>query len=193
MKKLTLAIALALSCSFMTQAAFADDIAESHDMNIYGRLQTAKSGCNVLMSKYIINLNNTASSLPEQGEKVNSTVADDKIYITLGGEDCDASEGYLKIGLKFIGNVDSVEGNTLANTDTSSAAAQGVGIQLSDMFDKILKPNVDVGLFPNAVISNGTSKSAPSYPLNFSLVHLKNHEATSGSVKTNLVVQIERL
>lgn len=191
MRQLTLAIAL--SCSLITgiAQANADDI--SHDLNIYGKLQTAKSGCNVLMSKYIINLNNTANSLPEQGEKVNTVAADDKIYITLGGDDCDANEGYLKIGLKFMGSVDDGEGSTLANTDNSSAAAQGVGIQLSDMFDKIIKPNVDTGLFPNAVYSGGTSTATPSYPLNFTLVHLKNHEATTGSVKTNLVVQIERL
>lgn len=187
MKKLTLA--LVMSSTLFAGQTLAQDV--SHGMTIYGRLETAKSGCTVLMSKYILNLSHDDKSLPVQGKTINSSSADDHIYIQLGGENCDASEGYSKIGLKFLGTADNIEGNTLANTNTSTEAANGIGVQLADMSNQIITPNVTIAKFPGAG-ANPTDLTA-SFPLYFSLVQLKNQEATPGNVQTNLTVQIERL
>lgn len=192
MKKLALALASGMMLASGLVHAEVQDY--GHDMTIYGRLQTAKSGCTVLMSKYVLNLTHGDKSLPYQGTAINTSRADEKVYVQLGGENCDANEGYNKIGLKFLGTVDSVEGNTLANTDTSSAAAQGVSVQLEDMFGKIIKPNETIARFPSADIYNGQSTElTASFPLNLSLVRLKGQDATPGNILTNLTVQIERL
>lgn len=193
MKKL--ALALVLGCPLLSAAipAQAMDADHPHDMVIYGRLQTAKSGCTVLMSKYVLTLNNENRTLPIQGTQLNTFIADDRIYIQLGGEDCDAHEGYKNIGLKFLGTVDDVEGNTLANTDTSSAAAQGVAVQLSDMFSKIIKPNETIARFPGASATGQATTQTISFPLAFYLVQLKGQKVVAGNIQTNLTVQIERL
>jgi type 1 fimbria pilin len=192
MKKLALALTLSSIMLAGTTAAQADDA--SHGMSIYGRLETAKSGCTVLMSQYVLNLNHDDRYLPVQGDYINFSRADNHLYIQLGGENCDANEGYNNIGLKFIGTADSIEGNTLANTNTSTDAAKGVGIQLTDMSYNIITPNVTVAKFPIAeMIDSSSTTSTASFPLYFSLVQLKNQKATPGNVQTNLTVQIERL
>jgi len=190
MKKLVLA--LTLSGIFLTGATSAmADI--SHGLSIMGRLETAKSGCTVLMSKYVVSLSHEDKSLPVQGTTINSAVSDDQVYIQLGGEHCDANENYTKIGLKFIGTPDNAMGNSLANIDTGSDAAKGVGVQLSDMENQILTPNVTIGRF--FVSRNGDKETThvASFPLNFALVQLKGKTPTPGNIQTNMTVQIERL
>lgn len=191
MKKPLLALALSAFFSSIAHAGIND---AGHGLAIYGRLEKAESGCTVLMSKYVLNLNSQGRKLNEQGTPGVNTYADDRVYVQLGGKNCDANEGYQKIGLRFIGTADSVEGNTLANTDTGSSAAQGTAVQLSDMFNNIIKPNVDVARFPVAEINGGQpSTQTASFPLYFTLVKLKGQETSLGSVHTNLTVQIERL
>ena len=192
MKKLALILTLGAGLLSGTTLAQAADM--GHDMVIYGRLETVQSGCTILMSKYVLNLYHDYSSLPVQGTALNKSEADEHIYIQLGGKNCNADEGYSKIGLKFLGSVDDVAGNTLANTDTSSTAAKGVSVQLTDMFDKMIKPNVTIARFPVAETTNGTATGySASFPLYFTLVQLEGKESTPGSIQTNLTVQIERL
>ena len=188
-----LAIALLVSSAFMGVAntAMADDV--GHGISIYARLESAKSGCTVLMSKYVLNLMHEDRYLPVQGTQINKQSADDHVYVQLGGENCDANEGYKNIGLKFLGTADNSDGTTLANTDASSSAAQGIGVQLSDMSNKIIKPNVTIARFPIADNSGTATDKTASFPLYFSLVQLNNQQATAGSIQTNLTVQIERL
>jgi len=169
----------------------ADDA--GYGINIYARLEPVKSGCTVLMSKYVLNLHHDDKSLPVQGSPINSSRADEKVYIQLGGEHCDAEEGYNKIGLKFLGTADQVEANTLANVDTGSDGAAGTGVQLSDMFNNIIKPNVTIARFPSASETGQSTTQTASFPLYLSLVQLKGQETTPGNVQTNLTVQIERL
>jgi len=190
MKKL--ALALTLSGIFLTGATSAmADI--SHGLSIMGRLETAKSGCTVLMSKYVVSLYHEDKSLPVQGTTINSAVSDDQVYIQLGGEHCDASETGGNIGLKFIGTPDNAMGNTLANIDTGSDAAKGVGVQLSDMQNAILTPNLSVGHFYMYKNGAGEWTHTTSFPLNFALVQLKGQTSTPGKIQTNMTVQIERL
>lgn len=191
MKKL--ALALALSTIFMAGAASADQQDNSHGMTIYGRLETAKSGCTVLMSKYVINLSHNDKYLPEQGAILGNSEADDHIYIQLGGENCDANENYSKIGLKFLGTADNTLGTTLANTDNASDAATGIGVQLSNIKSELMVPNVTVANFPGSTVTNNPTDKTASFPLYFTLVKLQGQEATPGNVQTNLTVQIERL
>lgn len=191
MKKLALTLALGATLIAGSAPVQAQDF--GHDMVIYGRLQTAASGCTVLMSKYVLTLHHENKSLPVQGSDINPFNADDHVYVQLGGKNCDADEGYKNIGLKFLGTTDSVEGNTLANTDTSSTAAQGIGIQLTDFEHKLITPNVTVATFPGANKSGDASNLTASFPLYLSLVSLKGQESTQGNVATNLTVQIERL
>ena len=190
MKKLVLA--LTLSGIFLTGATSAlADI--SHGLSIMGRLETAKSGCTVLMSKYVVSLYHEDKSLPVQGTTINSAVSDDQVYIQLGGEHCDANETSGNIGLKFIGTPDNSMGNTLANIDTGSDAAKGVGVQLSDMQNQILIPNVSIGKFFIYKNGDGEYAHSNSFPLNFALVQLKGQTSTPGNIQTNMTVQIERL
>ncbi|WNN48401.1 fimbrial protein [Siccibacter colletis] len=192
MKKLALIVASGVM--LISGLAHADMQDNSSNMTIYGRLQTAKSGCTVLMSKYVLNLTQGEKSLPYQGTEINTVRADDTVYVQLGGKNCDADEGYSRIGLKFLGTVDSVEGNTLANTDTSSAAAQGVSVQLEDMFGNIMKPNATIARFPSAASLDGQPTDlTASFPLHLSLVRLKGQDVTPGNIMTNMTVQIERL
>lgn len=184
MKKL--ALALALSGIILSGPALADHF-HSHGMTIYGRLETAKSGCTVLMSKYVLNLKHSDENLKVQGTVIDTSSADDHIYVQLGGESCDADENYQKIGLKFIGTPDNSMGNTLANTASGSNAAKGVGVQLSDMESKIITPNNTIGRF----MTDGAHTA--SFPLYFTMVSLKDQKANAGSVQTNMTIQIERL
>jgi len=191
MKKL--ALALALSTIFMAGAASAVEQDNAHGMTIYGRLETAKSGCTVLMSKYVINLSHDDKYLPNQGDKLGNVQADDHIFVQLGGENCDANENYSKIGLKFLGTADNILGTSLANTDTASDAATGIGVQLSNIKSELMVPNVTVANFPGSTVINNSTDKTASFPLYFTLVKLQGQEATPGNVQTNLTVQIERL
>ncbi|EOW6645456.1 fimbrial protein [Cronobacter muytjensii] len=191
MKKMALTLALGATLITGSVPVQAQDL--GHDMVIYGRLQTAASGCTVLMSKYVLTLHHENKSLPVQGSDINPFNADDHVYVQLGGKNCDADEGYKNIGLKFLGTADTIEGNTLANTDTSSTAAQGIGIQLTDFEHNLIKPNVTVATFPGANKSGEATNLTASFPLYLSLVSLKGQESTQGNVSTNLTVQIERL
>ncbi|HCL6627263.1 TPA: type 1 fimbrial protein [Citrobacter amalonaticus] len=190
MKKLTFSYSLGCVLLVGALSAHAEDI--QHGLNIYGKLQAAPSSCTVLMSKYVINLHHDERSLPLQDKQAYGS--DDKVYIQLGGDSCDANEGYKNIGLKFIGTVDNAMGNVLANTASESSAAQGVGIRLTDMFNNILIPNSTIAFFPSASQLDGKPTDlTASFPLNLTLVQLKNQEATPGEVQTNMTVQIERL
>lgn len=191
MKKLALMMTLGAALIAGSLPAHAKDL--GHGMLILGRLEAAPSGCTVLMSKYMLTLQHGEEELPQQGSMINTFGADDHVYIQLGGKNCDAEEGYKNIGLKFLGTADSVEGNTLANVDTGSAAAQGVSVQLSDMYSNIIIPNTTIATFPSANESGDPSHLTATFPLYFSLVNLKGQEATPGNIQTNLTVQIERL
>lgn len=190
MKKLAFSFSIGCLLTASAFSAQAEDI--QHGLNIYGKLQVPASSCNVLMSKYVVSLHTDDRSLPKQDEK--GHLADDRIYIQLGGDSCDADEGYKNIGLKFIGTVDDAVGNVLANTASGTSAAQGVGIRLSDMFNKVIVPNSTVALFPSAKPLDGQpTQYSASFPLNLTLVQLKDQDATPGNVQTNMTVQIERL
>lgn len=191
MKKL--ALALALSTISMAGAASAAPLDNPHGMTIYGRLETAKSGCTVLMSKYVLSLSHDDKYLPNQGDKLGNAQADDHIFVQLGGENCDANENYSKIGLRFLGTADNISGTALANTDTASDAATGIGVQLSNIKSELLTPNVTIANFPGSSINSNPTDKTASFPLYFTLVRLKGQEATPGNVQTNLTVQIERL
>ncbi|ELY2857079.1 type 1 fimbrial protein [Cronobacter dublinensis] len=191
MKKIALSLALGAALIAGSIPVQAQDIGQ--DMVIYGRLQTAASGCTVLMSKYVLTLHHENEKLPVQGSDINPFNADDHVYVQLGGKSCDADEGYKNIGLKFLGTADSIEGNTLANTDTSSTAAQGVGIQMTDMKHNLITPNVTIATFPSADKNGEATNLTASFPLYLSLVSLKGQQSTQGNVSTNLTVQIERL
>lgn len=190
MKKFALSISIGCLLAASALSAHAEDA--QHGLVIYGKLQSAPASCTVLMSKYVIKLHHDERTLPAQDKEGYS--ADDRVYIQLGGESCDANEGYKNIGLKFIGLTDNAMGNSLANTATGSSAAQGIGIRLSDVYNKFIIPNSTVALFPSAEPLDGkpTNISA-SFPLNLTLVQLKDQDVTPGDVQTNMTVQIERL
>lgn len=196
MKKTSLILAVGCALiSVITPSWSAETTQDTgQDFFVYGRLERAKSSCTVLMSKYVLSLHHTATLLPEQGSPVTSMVPDDHINIQLGGDNCDADEGYKNIGLKFVGKNDNIDGSVLANTDTSESAATGIGVQLFGKDNGAIVPNVTIARFPAAVIGDGRPTTHPaSFPLNLALVKLKNSSVTLGSVKTNLTVQIERL
>lgn len=131
--------------------------------------------------------------MPNQGTQANTSSADDHIYIQLGGENCDADQGYSKIGLKFLGTTDDAQKISLGNISTASDAAKGIGVQLSDMFGQFIIPNLTVAHFFGSNHDAQPTNQPASFPLFFTLVHLRDQATTPGKVQTNMTVQIERL
>lgn len=182
-------LAFSVGCVLLTQIISVHAADDPHGLSIYGKLQKQAASCNVLMDKNVINLHHEAGSLPSQ-DQVNPQ-RDDRIYIVLGGDSCDADEGYKNIGLIFLGTADNAMGNSLANTATGSSAAQGIGVRLSGLLHDIIIPNKTIAHFP-AATGNATSLTA-SFPLDLTLVQLNDQKATAGNVQASMTVQIERL
>lgn len=187
MKKV--ALFFSAGCALFMATSVTAAAASPHGLSIYGKLQEQPISCTVLMSKYVVQLSAETTRLPEQDNTHPTLTKDDVIHIRLGGDNCDANESYKNIGLKFLGTADEAYGTVLANKTGDSSGATGVGVQLMDGSNNTrIIPNSTVGMFPPS--TNGT---LTDFTLNLSLVKLKGQTATTGSVKSDMTVQIERL
>lgn len=117
-------------------------------------------------------------ALPRQG---GNTIPLHPISLSISGsEECYALVVSNHLGYRFVGIPDDSEGTVLANSDTSSLAAEGVGIGVFDMHGKFLDIKKTV---PTASLDRITMQA----------VSLKGQRPTVGNVSGNLTVQIERL
>lgn len=169
-------IASSLITGFSAQAA---DI--SATLSISGTASNATTGCTVDMNPKTITLDGiNLDALPRQG---GNTIPKNPIHLNItGSSECYALVNGGRMAYRFVGTPDAVEGSVLANTDTSSQAAQDVGIGIFDMHGKFLDIRETVPALNLERIS-------------LQVVSLKGTEQrpTVGSVSGNLTVQIERL
>ncbi len=88
-------------------------------------------------------------------------------------------------GIKFIGNTDKTEGNTLLNSLTSDTSAQGVGIGVYNSHGDAIDFSKTVS--PIWEIYQG------NYPIYLRMVKLTGETPTMGDVQSSLTVQLESL
>ncbi|WP_105638701.1 fimbrial protein [Cronobacter dublinensis] len=153
----------------------------SAPLNITGMLRTSSTGCTVVLSKETVALTHDVSQMSGQSDV--EVIPDAAVGIRITGDnECYQRLAQNQLAYKFYGTPDSAEGNVLANTDTSEGAAQGVGVRLSDESNRLI------------AISTGTLQASSSESfLRMSLVKLSGQQATAGSVKSTLTVQVEQL
>lgn len=170
--------ALLASMLISAFAAQAEDI--SATLSITGTATKGTTGCAVNMNPTTISLESIpTNAMPWQG---GDTIPKNPINLSISGSsECYALVLENRMAYRFVGTPDAVEGTVLANTDTSSLAAQNVGVGVFDMHGKFL----DI------------KKTVPVQDLEritLQVVTLKGLEkATAGNVTADLTVQIERL
>lgn len=171
--------ALILSSLMTGFAAQAEDI--SATLSITGNATSGPTGCEVNMNPTTIALDTIdVDALPWQG---GNTIPKNPINLNISGSsECYALVLENRMAYRFVGTPDAVEGSVLANLDTSSLGATGVGIGVFDMHGKFL----DI------------RKTVPAMDLeriSLQVVTLKGQEErpTEGNVSGDLTVQIERL
>lgn len=171
--------ALILSSLMTGFAAQAEDV--SATLSITGNATNGPTGCEVIMNPQTIALDTIdLDALPWQG---GNTIPKNPINLHVSGSsECYALVAANRMAYRFVGTPDAGEGSVLANTDTSSLGAKGVGIGVFDMHGKFLDIRKTVSALDVERIT-------------LQVVSLKGTEQrpTEGNVSGDLTVQIERL
>lgn len=178
-------LGLAISTLFMVGAAQAEvnpnDV--SATLSVTGSV-THEVSCAVTLGSTVVDLQGDIATLPNQGSA--STGAMKTVDLSLSGdEECNSMAAEGKIAYSFLGTADNADGISLANTDSSTSAAQGVGVALYNV-----KDNSIIKINQNQMIAEG---STGVNQLGLELVKLNNQEAKAGSVHGVMTIQIERL
>lgn len=171
MKKTLLSFALA--SMFMAGAVQAADHSATVDIN--GTLTGNKTECNIITSTSSLTLQGRIENLPNQGDSANNNASG--IMLAMNNSTCSD-----KVALQLHGQADDADGTTLANTDSSDAAAKGVGIGI---FDKDLAP-LDIN-------NNQISAPASSSSIFLQMVKLNNQTPVEGTVHGSLTIDVVRL
>ncbi|MNZ45996.1 Fimbrial protein [compost metagenome] len=179
-------LGLAISTLFMVGAAQADvnpnDV--SATLSVTGSV-THEVNCAVNVGRSVVDLQSDIAKLAKQGDTGNISSMQTVELSLSGDEECDSMAREGKITYSFHGTADSADGTSLANTDLSVGAAQGVGIALYNVNDhSILKINQDKMIAQQSFSVN---------QLGLDLVKLNNQEVKAGSVQGSVTIQIERL
>lgn len=174
-------LGLLLSSFFVAGAAHAED--RSAVVDIHGVLSAPSEGdCTVLPSTTSIALEDSIDKLPVQdgaAAHINSNFT-----VTVGGDlICIDKIQAGRVGIKFTGTVDDANGTVLANTDTSEAAAKGVGIGLYTPDGSPLNINTY-----RPVIN-----SAMPISLGLHMVQLNGQTPEAGNIHSALTIEVERL
>ncbi|HBI09096.1 MAG TPA: fimbrial protein [Franconibacter pulveris] len=173
-------LGLLLSSFFVAGAAHAEDRSAVVDIN--GVLSAPSEGdCTVLPSTTSIALDDSIDKLPVQDGGATHIIT---FTVTVGGDlTCiDKIQAGL-VGIKFTGAVDNANGTVLANTDTSEAAAKGVGIGLYTPSGSPLNINTY-----RPVIN-----SAMPISLGLHMVQLNGQTPEAGNIHSALTIEVERL
>jgi len=178
-------LGLAISTMFMVGAAQADvnpnDV--SATLSVTGSV-THEVNCAVNVGSSVVNIQGDIAKLAKQGDTGTSSMQTVELSLS-GDEECDSMAAQGKIAYSFLGTADTADGTSLANTDSSTGAAQGVGIALYNIKDgNIIKINQDRMI----------AEASPALNhLGLDLVKLNNQEVKAGSVQGFMTIQIERL
>lgn len=178
-------LGLAISTLFMVGAAQADvnpnDV--SATLSVTGTV-THEVNCAVNVGSSVVNIQGDIAKLATQGATGTSSMQTVDLSLS-GDEECNSMAAEGKIAFTFLGTADSADGTSLANTDSSTGAAQGVGIALYNV-----KDNSVIRINQDKMIAEGSSAVNQ---LGLDLVKLNNQEAKAGSVQGFMTIQIERL
>lgn len=184
MKKMLPVVFSALSLMAIVQgSAQAEDVSASLTVN--GSVtQSISDSCSMYLSENSVALLGDVSTLGNQGEdfKMGASI-DVSIGTNSSAQACKKMADEGKLAYKFMGVTDNADKTVLANTDTSTGAAAGIGIGVFDAVSKKpLKINEDTLL-----AKSGTNT------FSVAMVKLNGQTATAGSVKSSLTIQFERL
>lgn len=169
---------LAAICISSCATAYAQDT--SAQLQVTGAVSDSESSCALSLSASSITLRSVnLSSLPSQGGNEIATNDADSLAIHMTGDKCKTT------GLKFVGNTDKTEGNTLVNSLTSNNSAKGVGIG-------IYNPHGDAIDFSKTV-SPTWELYQGNYAIYLRMVKLTGETPTMGEVQSSLTVQLESL
>lgn len=169
---------LAAICISSCVTAFAQDT--SAQLQVTGAVSNSESNCELSLSNTSVILTSVnLSSLPTQGGNEIAINNADSIGIHMTGDKCKTT------GIKFIGNTDKTEGNTLLNSLTSDTSAQGVGIGVYNSHGDAIDFSKTVS--PIWEIYQG------NYPIYLRMVKLTGETPTMGDVQSSLTVQLESL
>lgn len=176
-KKTLLAAICITSCATAYAETASTDT--SANLQVSGTVNDTESNCSISLNKTNILLQSAdASALPDQGgEVVPSNV--DTVTVNMVGDKCKHT------GLKFIGQTDTTEGNTLVNSLQTASAAKGVGVGIYKANGYALDLSETVS--PTWDIYEGR------YPIHMRLVKLNGETPTMGDVQASLTVQLESL
>ncbi|MEX5383639.1 fimbrial protein [Cronobacter muytjensii] len=175
-------LGLAISTLFMVGAAQAtinpNDV--SATLAVTGSVTATESTCSVTLSDASVNLTEDISTMVEAGQKPNTLKG---VNLSVSGDNsCTDMLAQGKLGYKFIGTPDNVDGTTLANSASQETAAKGVGIGIYNMTGEAMSINEDT-----------VTATTSAYTLQLGLVKLAGQVPTVGAVQGSLTVQIERL
>lgn len=168
---------LLISTLFVAGVAQASDVPAT--LSISGTATNMLAGCTVVINPSTISLESVPlNAMPWQG---GDSIPKNPVSVSISGSsECYALALANRLAYRFVGIPDAVEGTVLANTDTSSQAASGVGIGLYDMHGKFMN-------IQDSVLVTNLER------MSMQVVSLKGQRATEGSVTGTLTIQLERL
>ncbi|WP_313083391.1 fimbrial protein [Atlantibacter sp.] len=174
----------ALSLLVIAQGnAQAEDVAATLAIN--GNVtQSMTQSCTMYLKNSAVGLLDDVATMVNQGENYKSGASIDvSIGASSNTEACKKMADEGKLAYKFMGIADNADGTVLANTDTSAAAAKGIGVGVFDSASKkLLKINEDTMLTKSWVNT-----------FTVAMVKLNGQTPSVGAVKSSLTIQFERL
>ncbi|MBN6044523.1 fimbrial protein [Citrobacter sp. ku-bf4] len=177
-------LGLAVSAMFVMGAAQAQDV--SATLSVTGTVTNNDTGCAINLTQSSVKVNGDITSMAVQGADALPTSL---VQLSVTGASasandvCDSLADEGKLAYRFLGTVDTADGNVLANTNTGEGAATGVGIALYNLGGKVVP--VNSGTLP---VEKGTTTA-----LGLGLVKLTGQTPVQGSVQGSLTIQLDRL
>lgn len=171
-----------LSGLIISWACFAG-IAQAEDqpvtVSVSGTVMSSTSVCSLSLDTATLRLQTKrVDELPAQGKTIDQSKAD-VIAVHASGDSCS------RMAMKFIGNMDDVENNSLVNALQGPNAATGVGIAIYNA------QGAPVNLTQTR--SMEWTKSTSTLPFYAGLVGLINETPTSGNVQSTLTIELEHM
>lgn len=177
--KLALIITLSSVCFLNNAFAVSTDLPAT--LNINGTAFDSEAGCTVSLGRPAMELGQyDAEHLPYQGH-YKSDVSGNVNMVQLSGDNCKSNSGKT-IAIRFIGEADSVEGNSFVNNHTGSDAAQGIAVGIYGYADSVITPNTSQVLAFNN-----------EFMFSSGMVKLRNSVISPGSVESKITVEVDRL
>ncbi|UYU31787.1 fimbrial protein [Siccibacter colletis] len=148
-------------------------------LSISGKVENSNEVCTIALSNSFLKLaQKDIAALPAQTMSSDNAKALDSVRVMINRETC-SSDG---MALSFLGTADDSDRNVFANTQTGSAAAQGVGIALYDFGGEAITPNV-----------SQRRTLTDDYAIHVGMVKVNNKTPMPGLVQTTLTIQLDKI